>query len=112
MPHKNPDKSSYMPIVQDYDQEIRPIIEEFDKNIQVMEYESKPMTEEERNAYTTFFEQKLKDRLVKKKIEYSRQSKLAASPNAMHSQQSKITNGQFYKALQYHSLVGVDLSQN
>ena len=29
MPKKNPDASSYMPILQDYDLEIKPILDEF-----------------------------------------------------------------------------------
>ena len=66
MPHKNPDDFSYMPIVQDYDLEVRPTVEEFDRNIKVIDYESNPMTEVERSTYTEVFASKLKKRMLRK----------------------------------------------
>ena len=44
-----------MPIVQNYDEEVQTEIDDFDKNIEVINYESDPMTPEERSKYTQVF---------------------------------------------------------
>ena len=101
-----------MPIVQNYDEEVQTEIDDFDKNIEVINYESNPMTPEERSKYTQVFEEKLRKRLIQKRRERDVQRGNNNNPDGIFSAVSKITRGQWFRAFEYHTLVGVNLAQD
>jgi hypothetical protein len=55
MPQKDSLKYSYTPIMQNYHQEIKPIIDEFEKQMQVINFSTILVSDDEQKNYTDLF---------------------------------------------------------
>ena len=77
--------------------------------MEVIKYEDDPMTKEERDAYSDIMGRKQNGRLYLKRRERDQQKQFATNPDGLYNSRSKLTRGQWFRAFQYHTLVGADL---